>query len=127
MYSHGNAQRVSQDVQVLLVVGQLSSWAYAVHNSDDEQSIYDANIAIEIEVARAQVIATDLVPRSATELFNALGASDTRVNKALDRCWRNARTLSSHNPVIYKIRDIGNWEVNKQAPTFIWQIGRREE
>ncbi len=140
VYSHGNAKKVSQDVQVLQVVGQLSSWAYAVaatvqhaaealqraydvHDSVDEALIHDTNVAAEIEVAQAQVLATELVPRAATELFNALGASDTRLNKALDRYWRNARTLSSHNPVIYKIRDIGDWEVNKQTPTFIWQIG----
>jgi len=55
-----------------------------------------------------------------------LGASDTRVSKALDRHWRNARTLSSHNPVVYKARDIGDWKVNGTAPTGIWQIGRGE-
>jgi len=66
------------------------------------------------------------VTRAATELFNALGASDTRVSKALDRHWRNARTVSSHNPVIYKIRNVGDWEVNGSDPTFIWQIGNGE-
>lgn len=67
------------------------------------------------------------MPRAATELFNALGASDTRVSKALDRHWRNARTLASHNPVIYKTRNVGDWEVNGRQPTFIWQIGNGGE
>ncbi|MGL6020647.1 MAG: monooxygenase, partial [Gibbsiella quercinecans] len=69
------------------------------------------------------VIASEWVQRAASELFNALGASDTRVSKALDRHWRNARTLSSHNPVIYKARNVGTWEINGSEPTFIWQIG----
>ncbi|WP_243408595.1 hypothetical protein [Pantoea ananatis] len=64
--------------------------------------------------------------RAASELFNALGASDTRVSKALDRHWRNARTIGSHNPVIYKSRNVGDWEVNGRDPTFIWQIGSGE-
>ena len=77
----------------------------------------------ELDAARAQVIAGEWVQRAAGELFNALGASDTRTGKALDRHWRNARTLSSHNPVIYKARNIGDWEINRNTPTFIWQIG----
>jgi alkylation response protein AidB-like acyl-CoA dehydrogenase len=143
IYSHSNANLVKQDVQVLQVVGQISSWAYAVdatvqqatqalqqayelHDSGDEAAIQQANVKAEVDSAKAQVIATDLVTRAATELFNALGASDTRTSKALDRHWRNARTVSSHNPVIYKSRNVGDWEVNGNEPTFIWQIGNGE-
>ncbi len=143
IYSHGNAQQVKQDPQILQVVGQISAWSYAVdaavqqathslqrawelHDSRDEAAILQANIDAEVDSARAQVIASELIPRAATELFNALGASDTRVSKALDRHWRNARTVSSHNPVIYKARNVGDWEVNGHPPTFIWQIGNGE-
>ncbi|MFP1725463.1 acyl-CoA dehydrogenase family protein [Lonsdalea quercina] len=140
IYSHSNAALPKEDVQVLQVVGQVSSWAYAteaaviaathslqqayeVHASDDDALKLRINSIAEVEAAQAQVIASELVPRAATELFNALGASDTRVSKALDRHWRNARTLASHNPVIYKARNIGDWLVNGNAPTFIWQVG----
>jgi alkylation response protein AidB-like acyl-CoA dehydrogenase len=100
--------------------------AYELHNSGDEARIQQANVLAELESAQAQVVASELVPRAASELFNALGASDTRVSKALDRHWRNARTAASHNPVIYKIRNVGDWEVNGKEPTFIWQIGNGE-
>ncbi|KGD72711.1 monooxygenase [Pantoea vagans] len=141
IYSHGNAPQVKQDVQVLQVVGQISSWTWAVEAAVDrathslqrafelqlsgatEAELHAANVQAEVESARAQVVAVELVTRAATEFFNALGASDTRVSKALDRHWRNARTVSSHNPVIYKIRNVGDWEVNGNDPTFIWQIG----
>ncbi|MFS2225932.1 acyl-CoA dehydrogenase family protein [Pantoea sp. B65] len=141
IYSHGNAGLVKQDVQVLQVVGQIASWAWAVEatvqrathslqqafevqqQGASEAQIKQANILAELESAKAQVIASDLVTRAASELFNALGASDTRVSKALDRHWRNARTVASHNPVIYKTRNVGDWEVNGNEPTFIWQIG----
>ncbi len=33
--------------------------------------------------------------------------------KQLDRFWRNARTVASHNPLIYKEKVIGDWEVNR--------------
>lgn len=144
IYSHGNAPQVKQDVQVLQVVGQISSWAWAAEAAVDrathslqrafelqlsganEADLHAANVQAEVESARAQVVAVELVTRAATEFFNALGASDTRISKALDRHWRNARTVSSHNPVIYKIRNVGDWEVNRKDPTFIWQIGNGE-
>ncbi|MEC5318970.1 acyl-CoA dehydrogenase family protein [Brenneria populi subsp. brevivirga] len=146
VYSHGNGDLVRDDVQVQQVVGQIAAWSYAVeatvlqataslqrayeaHFSGDEALEQAANIQAEIDAAKAQAIASELAPRAATELFNALGASDTRADKALDRHWRNARTLASHNPVIYKLRNIGAWEISETPPTFIWQIGgsRREE
>ncbi|MEE3651072.1 MULTISPECIES: acyl-CoA dehydrogenase family protein [unclassified Brenneria] len=143
IYSHGNGDRVKDDVQVQQVVGQIAAWSYAVeatvldatvslqrayeaHFSGDDAAELEANIAAEVDAAKAQAIAVELVPRAATALFDALGASDTRVSKALDRHWRNARTLASHNPVIYKIRNIGAWEVNGTPPTFIWQIGNSQ-
>lgn len=143
IYSHSNGNASRDDVQVLQVIGEISSLAFAVeasvqrathslqsayeaHILSDEGVIRDYNTVAEAEAGQAQVIASDLVPRAATLLFNALGASDTRLSKALDRHWRNARTIASHNPVIYKARDIGNWLVNDVAPTSIWAIGRGE-
>lgn len=143
IYSHSNGDSSRQDVQVLQVIGEITSLAFAVeatviraahslqsayeaHLSSDEVQLLAVNALAEAEAGQAQVIASELVPRAATELFNALGASDTRISKALDRHWRNARTVSSHNPVIYKARDIGNWRVNGTPPTGIWQIGRGE-
>lgn len=144
IYSHSNGGASRDDVQVLQVIGEITSLAFAVeatviraahslqsayeaHLSHDEAQLLAVNALAEAEAGQAQVIASELVPRAATELFNALGASDTRISKALDRHWRNARTVSSHNPVIYKARDIGGWKVNGTPPTGIWQIGRGGE
>ncbi|WP_297202237.1 acyl-CoA dehydrogenase family protein [uncultured Pluralibacter sp.] len=140
MYSHGNAAVPRDDPQVLQVVGEISAWAqatratvlqaaevlqqaYEAHVSDDEALKVRVNEEAEIEAARAQVVASELIPRAATSLFSALGASDTRTGKALDRHWRNARTVASHNPVIYKARNVGGWLVNGTPPTFKWRIG----
>ncbi|EPN38157.1 acyl-CoA dehydrogenase, partial [Pseudomonas syringae pv. actinidiae ICMP 18807] len=97
--------------------------AYVARFGNNPQQEKDANIAAEIETAKAQVIVSELVLRSATELFNALGASGVSVNKALDRHWRNARTAASHNPLIYKARIVGDWRINGTEPPFVWQIG----
>jgi alkylation response protein AidB-like acyl-CoA dehydrogenase len=140
IYSHGNAQRVSEDAQIQQVVGDIAAWVYAAEAStlraaqpaqqaylarfagDDERE-HAANVAAEIESAKAQVVVTELIQRATSQLFNALGASDIRQGKALDRHWRNARTVSSHNPVIYKARIVGDWAINGTEPPFVWQIG----
>ena len=140
IYSHGNAQRVSEDSQVQQVVGEVAAWVYAAEASalkaaqpaqraylarfsGDEGLERAANVAAELESAKAQVVVSELIQRATTELFNALGASDVRQGKSLDRHWRNARTVSSHNPVIYKARIVGDWEINGTEPPFVWQIG----
>ena len=83
MYSHGNAAVPRDDAQVLQVVGQISSWAwatraavlqaaeslqqaYVAHVSDDEALIARRNQLAEVEAAQAQVIASDWIPRAAT-------------------------------------------------------------
>ena len=140
IYSHGNAAHVSQDSQILQVVGEVAALVYAAEASalkatlpaqrayvarfgGDEGVEREANVAAEIESATAQVVVSELIQRATSELFNALGASDVRQGKALDRHWRNARTVSSHNPVIYKARIVGDWVVNGVEPPFVWQIG----
>ena len=140
VYSHGNAAQVSQDVQVQQVVGQIAARVYAAEAvavraaepsqrayetrfGTDRQAEQDANIAAEIESAKAQVAVAGLILQATTDLFDALGASGTSENKLLDRHWRNARTAASHNPVIYKERIVGDWEINGTEPPYVWQIG----
>lgn len=63
------------------------------------------------------------VPRAATLLFDALGSSGVAATAALDRHWRNARTVGAHNPVIYKQRIVGEWALNGTPPPLAWSIG----
>ncbi|GAA5000308.1 acyl-CoA dehydrogenase family protein [Acinetobacter puyangensis] len=140
VFSHGNGDRVDQDVQVLQVIGKASAQAYAAeaitiqaaqasqrafhaHFSQDEEAEKHINILAEIESAQGQVVIADLVLDLTSKLFNVLGASAASRDKALDRFWRNARTVSSHNPLIYKEKSIGDWEVNGTEPIYAWQIG----
>lgn len=140
VFSHGNAAAVRDDAQVQQVVGkasaqvytaeaatlraaQASQRAYVAHFAQDAQAEREANIAAELESAQAQVVIADLVLRATSDLFNALGASAARTSLQLDRHWRNARTAASHNPLIYKERIIGDWEINGTEPPYVWQIG----
>ncbi|MDB5556900.1 MAG: monooxygenase [Rhizobium sp.] len=139
-YTNGAGPRSSQDPQVLQVVGRIRSNAYAAsaivlqvaqslqrafeaHFVDDPDAEERANAIAELETSQAVTVVTNLILEASTIIFDALGASSTKKPIGLDRHWRNARTLSSHNPRIYKDRIIGDFAVNGTPPPYQWRIG----
>jgi alkylation response protein AidB-like acyl-CoA dehydrogenase len=52
-----------------------------------------------------------------TQIFEVTGASGTGGAWGFDRFWRNARTLTLHDRVDYKVHDIGQSFLNDQWPT----------
>ena len=142
-YTHANGPRASQDPQVLQVVGRVRGAAYAagavvLRSAEAVQRVADAHqlgnaeaedhaVAIaELEVSQALTVVSTLVLDSLTLLFDALGASAVSRQHSLDRYWRNARTLASHNPRIYKDRIVGDFAVNGTLPPPQWRIGLPE-
>jgi alkylation response protein AidB-like acyl-CoA dehydrogenase len=57
-------------------------------------------------------VVDELALKSGSLLFDVGGASAAKRSTNLDRHWRNARTLSSHNPLAHKNRSIGDLELN---------------
>ena len=62
--------------------------------------------------AKAKIVADEFAIRGGSLLFDVGGASATKKITNFDRHWRNARTLSSHNPSTYKARSIGQYEIS---------------
>jgi alkylation response protein AidB-like acyl-CoA dehydrogenase len=62
--------------------------------------------------AKAKIVADDFAIRAGSLLFDVGGASATKKATNFDRHWRNARTLSSHNPTTFKARSIGQHLIN---------------
>ncbi|RAK30411.1 alkylation response protein AidB-like acyl-CoA dehydrogenase [Actinoplanes lutulentus] len=77
----------------------------------------------ELGVLRAQSVVIDQVLHATTEIFEVGGASAVEENLRLDRHWRNARVLSSHNPAIYRERLIGEHLLTGELPVFIPGVG----
>ncbi|MGE7781016.1 acyl-CoA dehydrogenase family protein [Peribacillus sp. NPDC097264] len=69
---------------------------------------------IMIATAKASVAKTALEVTS--RMFEVMGARATSAQYGLDRFWRNVRTHTLHDPIEYKIRDLGNWALNGQVP-----------
>ncbi|QAY74020.1 monooxygenase [Agromyces protaetiae] len=138
-FSHGNADRTRDDPQILEIVGRIEADAFAaeaivLHAASALEAAYAVRAAdsvakaaakreAELASARAQLTVSPLVLDAATRLFDALGASATSTSLALDRHWRNARTVASHNPAAFKARIIGDAAVNDAEPPYEWAIG----
>lgn len=138
-YSHANAGRSAQDPQVLQVVGRVHGAAYTANatvqqaaralehawqaRTLDPAMREQANVLAHVEVDQAVSAVTRLVLDASTELFDALGASAALRPAGLDRYWRNARTISSHNPRIYRERQAGDYAVNRTPPPTFYRVG----
>lgn len=77
----------------------------------------DEDLAAEAAraAAQAKIVVDELSLRNGSLLFEAGGASATERRYNLDRHWRNARTIASHNPASYKAQAIGALLVNGTA------------
>ncbi|MET3896609.1 alkylation response protein AidB-like acyl-CoA dehydrogenase [Devosia sp. UYZn731] len=134
VYGRGNASRTAQDPQVLQVVGKVRGAAYAsgaialkaaeslqrsfeANRDDDVAHQTEADRNADLEVSQAVTVITSLILDASTILFDALGASAAKRSHALERHWRNARTIASHNPRIYHDRVVGDFAVNGTTPS----------
>ncbi|MFC9996879.1 acyl-CoA dehydrogenase family protein [Nocardia sp. NPDC127526] len=116
----------SADPQVTQIVGEVWAKAYSARaNVLQVARTLDGFLADPsaesvqralLESAATQVANTELVGAATWQLFNAGSASAVQAGLGLDRHWRNARTVSSHNPAAYKAALIGDHSVNGTAP-----------
>jgi len=128
-HRNGTDEQAVRDPQLLQVIGEVSALVYAaesaflrslegLHAVAEAETIDAGELRSSwIAVSLAQQVVADSVLRAATIVFDALGASGTSATVALDRHWRNARTLVSHNPRVFQARIVGDWHVNGVDPT----------
>jgi alkylation response protein AidB-like acyl-CoA dehydrogenase len=138
-YTHAAADLPREDPLVQQVIGKLSSAAFtaraavlAVADILDEVLV-DSTTAqdpdlldrAELAAAQAQLTVIDLVLTATTQLFEVGGASITSEHLRLDRHWRNARTISVHNPSIFKSQAVGAHILNGSELPYAWSAGNR--
>lgn len=69
-----------------------------------------------VAVNTAKVFNTKIGLDITSRIFEVMGASATHNKFGFDRYWRNLRTFTLHDPVDYRLRDLGNWALNEQLP-----------
>jgi alkylation response protein AidB-like acyl-CoA dehydrogenase len=136
-YTHAAADLPRHDPLVQQVIGRLSATAYSartlvleIADQLDHLLAHDSTDAelldrVEFDVARAQAAVIPTVLDATTQLFEVGGASITSEKLRLDRHWRNARTISVHNPLIYKLQTVGDHILNGSDLPYAWSAGKR--
>lgn len=130
------------DPIVQSVIGRLSSLAYSTAVLSDRgaraleevENIFlaghhddDAIERAQEEIFKAQQIIAQQTLEAATTLFEVGGASATSETRRLDRHWRNARTLASHNPAAQRQRELGDVALNGKRLWAPYRDGLRRQ
>jgi alkylation response protein AidB-like acyl-CoA dehydrogenase len=88
----------------------------AFDRGDDLTEAERAEAAVTISAAK--VVATRVVNETTSKVFEFVGARGTANRYAFDRFWRNARTLTLHDPVVYKAREVGAHFLTGERPPY---------
>jgi alkylation response protein AidB-like acyl-CoA dehydrogenase len=138
-FSHAPAALPKNDPLVQETIGQIASAAFGARATvlDVAKALDDVinEGAEDLEllqiagraITAAQGIVINLALDAASKIFETGGASIASGPLALDRHWRNARTLASHNPLLYKYRSLGAHLLNGEELTYRWSVGVRTE
>ena len=136
-FNTGSGSLFRNDPLIQERVGQIAAGVYAAQSivvaaARDLDAAVDPSLGLdgeaafvraELGVQQAHVTVPGLVLAAANELFDVTGASSTSRGKGLDRHWRNARTVATHNPVVFKARSVGDYHINGTIPTGLHSIG----
>lgn len=71
--------------------------------------------AIDIALSKTQAAHASL--HICNKMFEVTGSRATNGLARLDRFWRNLRTHTLHDPIDYKLKEIGNFALNEIIPT----------
>ncbi|WP_372698966.1 acyl-CoA dehydrogenase family protein [Arthrobacter sp. JSM 101049] len=136
-FNTGSGGLFRDDAQIQEHVGSLAARVYAAEAivaaaARDLDAAVDPALGLDTEAAflraelgveKAHVAIPPLVLEATTALFDVTGASATSRGKSLDRHWRNARTVATHNPAVFKARAVGDFHINGTIPTGLNSIG----
>ncbi|GAA2033884.1 acyl-CoA dehydrogenase family protein [Yaniella flava] len=129
-FAHGVGSSPQRDPLIQEAVGRISSrifgveaaFAVAINSLDAtvaraEQldGLIEDTAELDTVTSEAQVVVVEQVLAASTQLFEVGGASATSQSRGLDRHWRNARVLGSHNPLTYRAREIGQQRLTADA------------
>ncbi|ABI90234.1 hypothetical protein CH72_4724 [Burkholderia ambifaria AMMD] len=76
----------------------------------------DERAEVALAVSEAKIVAQRAALDNGEALFDACGARATAASLGLDRFWRNARTHTLHDPLDYRMRDVGRFALTGELP-----------
>ncbi len=93
-----------------LIVAAGEAFEAAVAQGEGLTAGRRTEVAAAIYAAKVHASRTALQVTS--QIFELMGARATSNRYGFDRFWRNIRTHTLHDPVVYKAREVGNFALN---------------
>jgi alkylation response protein AidB-like acyl-CoA dehydrogenase len=86
------------------------AWAKELALTEEERGL------VATSISAAKVLATRTGLDITSRMFEVAGSRATHAGLRLDRHWRNLRTHTLHDPIDYKIKELGEWALNGSFP-----------
>lgn len=86
------------------------AWAKGLALTEEERGL------VATSISAAKVLATRTGLDITSRMFEVAGSRATHAGLRLDRHWRNLRTHTLHDPIDYKIKELGEWALNGSFP-----------
>lgn len=116
-YHRLKAGELSAEIAAGVALAEKTTRAFeeAFHQSHDLTEQFWGELALLTNQAKA--IADKVVLKVTHEIFELTGGRSTSNQYGLDIYWRNARTHTLHDPVAYRIREVGDYVLSGKLPT----------
>ncbi len=72
---------------------------------------------VAIKIAAAKILTTRIGLDITSRMFEVTGSRSTHAGLCMDRYWRNIRTHTLHDPIDYKLKELGDWVLKEKYPT----------
>lgn len=126
LWYESSAERATEDPYTLLRIGEMTTMCHAAELLADragglcddavrEQTPEVRGLA-SVGTGEARAFCAKTAMRVSEMLFQVCGTSSVLSKYGFDRHWRNARTLSLHNPLDYKVAHVGDLALNGTLP-----------
>ncbi|MDH0303721.1 MULTISPECIES: acyl-CoA dehydrogenase family protein [unclassified Pseudomonas] len=87
---------------------------FDAHERTPEDKALEDELILSVATARAHADAAAL--KISSDLFSLLGASASLSKWNLDRFWRDARVHTTHDPIRWRLHNVGNYYLNGVDP-----------
>lgn len=129
-FTHGVGSHPQRDPLIQETIGRISARVFgveaafssaantldvAVTRAEQLTGVDEDTAELDTVTSEAQIVIVEEVLAASTQLFEVGGASAISESRRLDRHWRNARVLGSHNPLVYRAREIGQQRITGDA------------
>ena len=125
-WPHAEVERAADDPYVVHTIGQMQTQVSAAEAmldravdvrlaATDDLSAASRDRA-SVAAAQAKIVTGQAALDVSELLFQVCGTGSALESYGYDRHWRNARTLTLHDPMAYKLKLVGDYALNGTSP-----------